>query len=109
MKEKLATHIKELEQIDRHRQKWSILGAGIVATILFILFDWNDLEKHQLLWGVISFGLVISVAWWYWTMRMIRTLLANKYNEIEVLGDLSDAVKEIRAQIKKNFPDNLTK
>jgi protein-S-isoprenylcysteine O-methyltransferase Ste14 len=88
MKEKLTTHIKELEQIDRNRQKWSILGASVVVTILFILFDWNHLEKHQLLWLAVSFGLVISVAWWYWTMRMIRTLLANKYNEIEVLSDL---------------------
>jgi uncharacterized oligopeptide transporter (OPT) family protein len=109
MKEKLATHIKELELIDKHRQKWTMLGAGTVVTIIFILVDWNNLEKHHLLWAALSFGLTISAAWWYWTMRMIKTLLATKHNEIEVLLDLNDAVVDIRAQLKKNFPDNLTK
>ena len=109
MKDKLATYIKELETIDRRRQKWTLLGAATVVTILFILFDWDDLEKRHLLWAVLSFGLVISAAWWYWTMRMIKTLLATKHNEITVLSELNDAVVDIRAQLKKDFPDNLTK
>jgi hypothetical protein len=40
---------------------------------------------------------------------MIKTLLATKHNEITVLSELNDAVVDIRAQLKKDFPDNLTK
>jgi len=103
MKEKLATHIKELELIDKHRQKWTILGAGTVVTVIFILIDWEILQKHHLLWAALSFGIILGAAWWYWTMRMIKSLLLIKHNEITVLSDLNDAITDIRTELKKKF------
>jgi len=100
MIEILKKHISELNQIDKYRKRWLMLSALVVIGVIFVIVDWNLLIEHKLIWQVVAGGLIISVVWWYWTMRVIRILLRQKTEETQVLTELVIFIREASQEIK---------
>jgi type VI protein secretion system component VasK len=69
--------------------------------MLFIFFkDWVIWLQTTILWWVIvSLMLLVSLNWWYWTMKVIRRLLANRETEYNLIRLLILELKEIRQQV----------
>lgn len=93
--------LKELDKLNQHRKRWLILSALVIISLSFILYDWIFLKEENILWAIGTIGLMLSIAWWYWTMRMIKILISHRFGETEILKDLYQDIKEIRADIKK--------
>ena len=101
---KIISHIEQLHVIDNERKGWLVLSAFIAAAIIGIIFGWNIVLQSHLVWLVVCVGLVLSVTWWYWTMKLIRQMIEFKREESEVLLEL---INDIR-YIKKSVTDDLT-
>lgn len=101
MHEKLKNHIQDLKQIGFERRAWLVLSAFVVFSIGFIIFGSNQLEKLHILWIIGGIGLLISMVWWYWSMRIINKLVVHREEEIAVLNDLCIDIKEVRQEIRE--------
>jgi hypothetical protein len=49
---------------------------------------------------MVSSGLLLAVVWWYWTMKMVRTVIDHRVVEVEILTDIVTDIKEIAQLIK---------
>lgn len=109
MDKKLKQHVKELQDFDRFRKMWLILSLFVIVSIVEVVFQWKVLESFGLIWAIGSAGIVISAAWWYWTMRLIRLLLGQRLEEAVILHDLVISIKEVNHEVKKaaQYIDNL--
>ena len=101
MIEILKKQAEDLTLIDGYRKAWLFLSSFVVATIVGIIFGWNYIVGQKLAWVASSSGLLISMVWWYWTMRLIRYLIHYKITESHILEEIIVEIKEIKQEIVK--------
>jgi len=106
---KIKKHIDELHIIDSQRKGWLVLSAFVAFGILGIVFGWNFVHDSRLVWVLVSLGLIVSMTWWYWTMRLVRHLLHYKVTESEILVDLVKDIREIKTEVIKILPPEVDK
>lgn len=100
MQDLLNSHSHLLDNLDKQRKLWLRISGFIAVSVLIILYDWNLIYKYNLSILVVSLGLLVSVAWWYWTMSLIRKLLDTRIREAEILENLSSDIEELKKAIK---------
>ena len=103
MKSKIRKHIEELHIIDSQRKGWLVLSAFVATGILGVILGWNMIQKYHLVWVIVSGGLLISMIWWYWTMRLIRHLIHYKVTESEILEDIVSDIRSIKREVQKTI------
>lgn len=97
----IKRHIEELHIIDSQRKGWLVLSAFVAVGTLGIIFGWNFVHNHYLIWLMVSSGLLLSVIWWYWTMKLIRHIIEFKLTESQILTDIIEEVKTIKNIVTK--------
>lgn len=95
-------HISDLKYFDNQRKAWLVLSAFVILAVLGIIFEWHKIESSVWLWTLGTSGIVVSVVWWYWTMRLIRGLLEFKIEEANLLSDIITDLKEIKQNLSKH-------
>ena len=103
MIEKLTAHLIELKEINSYRRVWMFLSGFVVLTIIGIIFAWDFVQQNKVIWLVSSIGLLLSMTWWYWTMRLIRYLIHFKTAEAEILQDIITEIRYIKGEVVKNY------
>lgn len=102
--QKIFQFQKQLSIFNNQRRWWLILSCLVVLTVSGIIFDWNHIyDSNKLLWTVVSLGLTVSVVWWYWSMKLVRTLIDYRLLESEILRDIAKSINEITQEVK-NLP-----
>jgi len=109
MKKTLEKNLSELKQFNQQRKLWLFLSLFVITSISFIIFDWNHIQQYKLEWTMGSIGVVISAAWWYWTMRIIRHLIQHKSDEYQILAELITEIKDIKEHVREVLPKALDK
>lgn len=95
----LYNHINELKIINKQRKAWLILSFYVVICVFVIIFQWNNDSPNNIIWATFYGGLIISVVWWYWTMKIIRQLIHFKKEETELLLDIFENIDYIKDSI----------
>ena len=63
-----------------------------------------DSYNNKTIWWVfISLGLLVSINWWYWTMRSIATLLRSIYTEYTILNEITVDIEELKDVMRNEF------
>jgi hypothetical protein len=106
---KIKKHIEDLHNINSQRKRWLFLSAFVAFSILGIIFGWDAVQSSHVGWIVISIGLMVAMAWWYWTMRIVRYLIHYKVTESELLLDLVKDIQEIKVEVIKMRPSSVDK
>ena len=106
MKTNIKKHIEELHIIDSQRKGWLVLSAFVASGLLGIIFGWSAVEKYHLVWLVVGGGLIISMIWWYWTMRLINHLIHYKVTESDILNDIVEDIREIKNEVRKSYTNS---
>lgn len=105
MVKNLTSQLKKLEKFNKDRLTWIRLSVLVLCSIFLLIIDWTVLRTLNLHWIFVSAGLIMSVVWWYWTMKLIRELIDQKITEVELLYDLIADIKGIKQDVK-NLKDN---
>jgi hypothetical protein len=99
----LSEKILQLEKVYVQR-KWWLYASSLVYTILIVvIFSWDYLVNNvsnRLWWVGISLALLVSINWWYWTMRSLASLIQSIYVEYGILDELRVEIDEIKRIIK---------
>ena len=101
MAQKINKIQKELNQFKKQRNFWIKLSLGVVITVTTIILEWNEIKSYHLEWVVASTGLIMSMTWWYWTMRLIRQLIDHRNQEVELISELISDIKSIKDEVAK--------
>ena len=104
---------KELDRIHDQRRVWLWASSVVFWALIFIIFawDWIDgMQSKSIWWVIVSCMLLLSINWWYWTMRVIRRLVNHQAAEYDllqsILHDLSSIKQDVRDLSDKAI-DNL--
>lgn len=98
----LKDHVKKLEKFNQERIFWLRISGFVSVAVLLILADWNSLKVSDYLWYFVIAGLLIAVLWWYWTMRIFRHVLEHRIEEIVILKEIVEDIKDVKQELKKN-------
>lgn len=95
---------KDLEQINDQRRTWLYASSLVVVAVVVLIFgwDWLDTLHSKTIWWLITSGmLVLSVNWWYWTMRVMLRLINHQKIEFAIITELLDDIQVIRKEVRR--------
>jgi hypothetical protein len=92
---------KSINKLNIERKLWLAFSGLVVFTSLFTVLFWYPRQAHHFQWIFVTLGIAVSMAWWFWTMRLIRIIMNHRLAEVEILQEL---IKDIR-DIKNNVAD----
>ena len=47
--------------------------------------------------------LLISVNWWYWTMKVVRVIICYQEIEFQLIKEIHDQIKKVKVDLKEAF------
>jgi hypothetical protein len=104
--EHLKAYSKKLQAFDWERKGWLIFSFFIAGTSAGIIFSWDRIVTDHIIWLVVSLGLLLSISWWYWSMRLVRFVLHYKAEESVVLLDIIEEIRDIKKSVQTGLTDD---
>lgn len=104
IKELLELHRQDIERINNQRRMWLYASSGVFAAIITIIFGWDwfdNLHSKSLWWFIVSMALLLSVNWWYWTMRVVRKMMYHQEIEYDLLRCILNDLSNVKTEIHK--------
>lgn len=95
---------KELDSIHDQRRIWLWASSIVFWAIIFIIFFWDWLDglgSKSVWWFIVSCMLILSINWWYWTMRVIRKLVNHQSVEYDLLKSILRDISRIKKDVKE--------
>ena len=95
---------EDLEKINSQRRTWLYASSFVIASVVFLIFGWDWLDhfrSKEVWWAIVSMMLIISVNWWYWTMRVVNKMIGHQRIEMAIVRELVDDIREIKQEVKK--------
>ena len=95
---------QDLEQIGAQRRMWLYASSVVIVAVMFLIVGWDWLDAFHskaIWWFTASSIIILSVNWWYWTMRVMLRLLHHQKMEFHIITELVTEVKEIRGEVKQ--------
>lgn len=102
---KIKALLKKIELYERQRKIWMIFSVLFVSFLLSIAAEWRTIlltNRYEVLTLVVGILVTTGVIWWYWTMAIIKNLLAERKAELELLLDITNDIKTIKTDVLKN-------
>lgn len=104
LKKVIEANQEDLEKMNDQRRAWLWASSIVFWAIIVIIFawDWIDgLNSKSVWWFIVSCMLILSINWWYWTMRIIRKLIAHQNLEYNVLISILKDIGKIKQDVKE--------
>lgn len=89
--------IPELTKINYQKKLWYKLSILVLFVIIFIIFEYNFIIDKNLEKYFLFFGLTLSASWWFWTMKVLSTLIKIKTVQMEILNQIIQNIKQINS------------
>lgn len=107
-RKRIKDHTAELEKIYKQRQRWLLISSIVVTSVILVIFGSSFIDSYNnkhIWWIIVSLGLILSMNWWYWTMKSVSALVRSIYAEYEILNEITSEIEELRVIIKNDFSD----
>lgn len=103
----MATSIKEiLLSLKEQAIGWTVLGISVLIFYPVIVFNWDVIDRFNLLFPIGLFGIAGTTIWWFWTMRIIFQLLKLRQEETVSFEQILEELRSIRKELKKDLDKN---
>lgn len=102
----LKKHQQELDRLNNERRLWLWSSSIVFAGIIFLIFGWewiSGIGSRTIWWLIISLMLLISVNWWYWTMKVVRVIICYQEIEFQLIKEIHDQIKKVKIDLKEAF------
>lgn len=106
--ELLESHKKEVEKINRQRRLWMYASSIVFTSIIFLIFGWewlSGLESRGVWWLIVSLMLLISVNWWYWTMKVVKLILYYQEIEYKLIKQIHNDIGIVKNDLQNSFKE----
>ena len=106
----LEKHANDIKKINDQRRTWLWASSVVLFAAVLTIFGWDWADNYHnrgIWWFVTSTMIIISVNWWYWTMRVIRIILEHQAVEYALLHSLLEDVGEVKEDIKFLAPKSV--
>lgn len=104
----LKKHEEDLIRLNAQRRLWLWASSIVVVGIVFLIFGWDwisDFRSKSIWWVIVSLMLVISINWWYWTMKVVRIIIHYQKIEYELIKDIYTEINIVKNDIKESFEE----
>lgn len=101
--EQLQELDETLETMYEQRRRWLWASSVVFFAIITLMFAWewiDHFESKTAWWFIVSCMLLLSINWWYWTMRVIRILLNNQSKNYGILLSMLDDLEAMKADVR---------
>lgn len=98
-----------LKALESQTAGWIVLGLVAVVFYPIVFFNWELIEKLQLIIPLGFAAIAGTMIWWFWTMRIVFALLKLQRDEALSLDEILKEVKTIRQEVQKEIRENLDK
>lgn len=102
MDQKLINNLKDLDGLNRQRTFWLRMSSLVVFVVVLVIFNWDYVVSRDLLWVFVSSGLIITIIWWYWTLSIVRKLIAFKAEETALLYEIIKDLKKFNNNLNQD-------
>lgn len=95
---------EDLDRINQHRRWWLFASSLVFVGIITLIFAWDALNQFgtkSIWWVITSLMLILSVNWWYWTMRVMLRLISHQKMEFAIIRELLFDIKELKTDLKQ--------
>jgi len=95
---------KDLEKLTRQRYYWLWASSIVFCSSIVLIFGWgwlDDLRSKSVWWIIISLMLIISINWWYWTMRVVRKIIDHQALEYYILKSIAEDIKKFKKELQE--------
>jgi len=103
---KIKDHTATLEKIYKQRRIWLYSSSLVYTCSIVVIFSWDYLVTYapnKIWWVMIAIGVILSINWWYWTMKSIAEVVRGIYSEYEILTEITSDIEDIRTLLKENI------
>lgn len=111
----ITIYEKNLDAFNKQRHTWLWASSIVFLGIIFLIFCWewlDSLSSKSLWWAIVSLMLIISINWWYWTMKVVRYAISHQALELKILKSLVEdinVVKNMVIEMKSHHLDFIKK
>lgn len=103
-KDLITQNAKDLENINEQRRLWLYASSFVLFGIVLLIGGWEWIDhfhSKEIWWVLTSLMLIISVNWWYWTMRVMLRLINHQKEEFSIIAELINDVRQLRVSLKE--------
>lgn len=96
-------HARNLDNVGHQRRiwLWSSTVVVICTFTLILLWEWLDsILTKNIWWIVVSASFIISMNWWYWTMKVIKIMIQTQTMEYQLIQSILTDIAEIKRDIQ---------
>jgi len=101
--------IQILKALENQAARWIVLGIAAVVFYLIIILNWSLIDRYHLLIPLGALAAAGTMIWWFWTMKIVTTLLNLQRDESMSLDEILKEVRAIREEVQKEIRSNLDK
>jgi hypothetical protein len=102
------TKLKILQELEAQTALWIVLGIGAAIIYPILFFSWDFISSLNLIIPLLVIAASGTIVWWFWTMKIIFTVLKLQKNEHmsfqEIVKEIKEIREEIREEIRKHNP-----
>jgi len=103
------SRIQIISELQEQARGWIILGVGVVIFYPVIFFNWNTIERLNLLLPLGIVGISGTIVWWFWTMRIVFKLLNLRGEDTLRFDEILKELRTIRRELQKESRDIIIK
>lgn len=95
-------NLASLEKIYQQRRTWLYASSAVFFGIICLIFSWNlldNLHNKSIWWVIVSLMLLVSINWWYWTIRVLKILLDQRTAEITIINELLNDIHDVKLDL----------
>lgn len=103
---------QDLEKLYNQRRYWLWASSVVFFGLVFVIFFWDWIDgfgSKSVWWFVVSCMLLISINWWYWSMRVIRKLIHHQSVEYGLLRLILVDLRKIKQDLKRMEAESVDK
>jgi hypothetical protein len=102
MTDLVSLHLDKVKHLEYQRRRWLFLGSVFILYFVSLIVLWTSgINFDPMFWIITGSALIIvTIAWWVWTIVLVNKILANQLNEIVILSTITADLRLVRKDIK---------